>query len=272
MSGHGDPPVRSLTDLDVPINVTRSGVTHDRAGDHLAGIVSSAIMARFALIVYPAVIVAMLIAGCSPDMTSQPTVPTTSGDNQLESLVHRCAATTSNLASAHIAVGIKGKFPRLGPIAHIEADTRLKPMMANGQATYDDGTVAPFVLAEGVISVKLGNEWSELGTTSAFLPIGMIDPARVAQTVMDSVTSLHSAGTETIDGVAARKITGIVPARRLQDIIPDATKPADFTVWIRKSGDPVLMRTIINASAEQSLTLSLSKWDAPVSLTPAPTT
>jgi lipoprotein LprG len=262
----------SLTYFDVPTNVTVCRVIYDRAGDRLSGIVSSAIMAKFALIVYLTVIAAMLTAGCSRDTSSQPTVPTTPTDNQVETLVHRCAATTSNLPSAHIAVGIKGTFPRLGPIAHIEADVRLKPMMANGQATYDDGTVAPFVLADDMLSVKLGNEWSELGTTSAFLPTGMIDPSRVAQTIMDSVTSLQSAGTETIDGVAARKVTGVVPARRLQDIIPDATKPADFTVWIRESGDPVLMRTTINASAEQSLTVSLSKWNAPVSLTPAPTT
>lgn len=229
-------------------------------------------MAKIALIAHLIVTAAALTAGCSHDAGSRSVVATRPVDNQAETLVRSCAETTRNLASAHVVIGIKGKFGRLPPIVHIDADVQAKPPMANGEATYDNGTVAPFVVADDTISLKVGDEWSELGRTSAFVPPNIIEPSQVLPTIMDSVTSLQSAGTETIDEVATRKVTGTaLPAGRLKEILPDATHPAAFTAWIREGGDPVLVRTTVNVSAEQSLTVSLSKWNAPVLLTPAPT-
>jgi lipoprotein LprG len=210
---------------------------------------------------------AVLTAGCSSGAGSPPASP---AYNQTETFVRSSAEATRNLASAHVAVDIKGKFPRLGRVVHIDADVRVKQMMANGQATYDNGSVVPFVVADHTLSAKVGNQWSELGTTSAFVPPAMIDPSQAAQAVLENNTSLQSAGTETIDGVSTRKVTGNVPARQVEEILPDATKSAVFTAWIRDQGDPVLVRTTVSVSGEQAVTVSLSKWNVPVSLTPAP--
>lgn len=246
-------------------------MTYDDGGQRLSGILWSSIVAKFALLAYLTVTAAVLTAGCSSG-GSRAVVATRPADPQAEALVHSCAETTRNLASAHVVIAIKGKFGRLGPISHIEADMQGNPMMVNGRATYADGAMAPFAVADNTISIKMGNEWSEVGATSAFVPPALIDPRQGLRTILDSLTALQSAGTESVDGIPTRKVTGTVPARQLKSILPDASKPAEFTAWIRQGGDPVLVRTNIVVSADQSVTVSLSNWNVPVSLTPAPTT
>jgi lipoprotein LprG len=226
---------------------------------------------RIAFIMHLAVTAAVLTVGCSPDAGNRSAVVTSSADNQAEALVRSCAQTTRDLASAHVVVDIQGKIGRLGRVNHIAADVQAKPMMANGQATYDNGVSAPFVLADDTVSIKMGNDWSEVGTTSALGSPSILDPNRGLRTILDSIISVRSAGTDNVDGLPTNKVTGIVPTRRVKEILPDAAKPADFTAWIRQGGEPVLVRATINVSAQQSLTVSLSKWNVPVSLTPAPT-
>jgi lipoprotein LprG len=225
--------------------------------------------AKLAVIAYIAVTAAVLTAGCSTG--ARRSGEDSSADSQAEALVHSCAETTRKLVSAHLVIDVKGKFGHVGPVAHVDADVQTNPVMANGQAIYQNGTATPFVLADNVVSVKLGSEWSELGETSTFIPPNIIDPSQGMRTILDSITSLRLAGTETINGVETRKVTGIVPAARLKQILPDATNRADFTAWIQASGGAALVRTAINASAQQSLTVTLSNWNMPVSLTRVPT-
>lgn len=126
----------------------------------------------------PAVLTAcVLLAGCTTEAPAPGTETTSvAPDSAAADLVRAAAEATKKLASAHVVVAIHGKFDRLGPVTKADADVQSSPLTANGNVTYDTGVVAPFVLENDRVSVRLMNEWSEVGTVSDFIPSAMIDP------------------------------------------------------------------------------------------------
>ncbi|WP_082943085.1 LppX_LprAFG lipoprotein [Mycobacterium sp. 852002-40037_SCH5390672] len=214
--------------------------------------------------------VPLLAGGCSQHAGSAPSPSASRGDSGAERLVRSSAEATRKLVSAHVAVVVKGKFDRLGPVTNVDADVQANPLIANGQITYSNGTSAPFGLADGKLSVMQGSEWTEVGSTSAFLPPSVIDPSQGLPLILDSIVGLQMQGTDTVDGIPTQKVSGTVPADRLKKYFPEATGAADFTAWIQDSANPVLVRTAGTLSAQQGLTVTLSKWNVPVSVTAPP--
>ncbi len=180
------------------------------------------------------------------------------------------AEATKKLTSAHVAVVVTGKFDQLGPVSAVDADIQSSPLIANGEVSYDSGTKAPMVVADDIVSVKTGDQWGEVGSTSTFVPPQLLDPSIGLPAILDSVTDLGLQGSETIDGTKTTKVTGTMPADRAEEFLPGAAGPADFTASMRDGADPVLVRAVIDFSGDRSLEVTLSKWNAPVQVTAAP--
>jgi hypothetical protein len=207
--------------------------------------------------------------GSAPSSAS---TATSTADSQAEALVRSSAATTKNLTSSHVLIQLQGKFDRFGQASVVDGDAQTRPLVMNGQVTYTNGEVAPLVIANDMVSVKLSGVWNEVGQVSSLVPPAIIDPSQGLPSILESIEAPQPAGSEVIGGVDTTKVTGTMPADQAQDLLQEASGPADFTVWIRKNGDPVLVRTAIGLSPQQSITITLSNWNVPVqvSATPAP--
>ena len=212
-----------------------------------------------------------LCTGCSPNPSATPNSTSPSVDSEAENTVRASADAMRKLSSAHALVLITGKFDRLGPINKVEADVQAVPLMANGLVTYDNGTVAPFVFQSGAVSVRLMNEWSYVGSSADFIPSAMIDPGKGLTTLLEHISAVQSEGNENIANIATKKVAGVISVDQVKAVLPDASAPAGFTAWIRNGADPVLVRAVMAISPQQSFNITLSKWNEPVALTPAPT-
>jgi lipoprotein LprG len=177
---------------------------------------------------------------------------------------------TKRLTSAHIAIGLNGTFDRLGQISRIDCDAQVSPLIVNGMVTYQSGEIEPFVLANDTVSVKLGGIWNLVGATSVLIPSAIIDPRNGLPKILESVTDATFAGSEIINGIDTTKVTGTIPTDQARNILPEASAPAEFTAWIRKPGDPVLVRTTASFNPAQSATVTMSNWNLPVQVTLAP--
>jgi lipoprotein LprG len=74
---------------------------------------------------------------------------------------------------------------------------------------------------------------------------------------------------ETVDGVAAVRITGKASPDAVNKLIPQlkASGPLPATVWIEKDAPHQLVQAQVEQSAGNSVTLTLSEWDKPVTVT-----
>lgn len=222
----------------------------------------------------PAVLTAcVLLAGCTTEAPAPGTETTSvAPDSAAADLVRAAAEATKKLASAHVVVAIHGKFDRLGPVTKADADVQSSPLTANGNVTYDTGVVAPFVLENDRVSVRLMNEWSEVGTVSDFIPSAMIDPGKGLPTLLQNILpTVQLDGSEKVGDMDTKKVVGSLSADQVSAVVPEAGSPADFTAWIRDGADPVLVRAILTVDPQRSLDVTLSNWNVPVKLTPAPT-
>lgn len=213
------------------------------------------------------------VASCASTNTTAPApAPTSSADPQARDLLRASADATKSLTSTHVIIALKGKFDRLGQAAVVDGDAQANPLVVNGTVTYQDGSVAPLIVAGDAVSVKQGGVWNDVGATAALVPPAIIDPRQGLPDLLDSAESPQLAGSETINGVDTNRVTATIPADRAKDLLPEAKGPADLTVWTRKADDPVLVRVLIGLSGDQSIAVTLSNWNVPVNIsaTPAP--
>ena len=75
--------------------------------------------------------------------------------------------------------------------------------------------------------------------------------------------------TETIGGVPTVRISGQVAADAVNKLIPPlkATGPLPSTVWIEKDAPHQLVQAKVERSEGNSVQLTLSEWDKPVTVT-----
>jgi lipoprotein LprG len=68
------------------------------------------------------------------------------------------------------------------------------------------------------------------------------------------------------------KVTGNVSADAVNKLIPQikATGPVPGTAWIAKDGDHNLVQAQVDPSSGNSIQMTLSKWNDPVTVTKPP--
>jgi lipoprotein LprG len=178
-------------------------------------------MSRLALL-----LVLLLTAGCtgSPDTRG----PFPAGAE----LVRDAATSFASVRSVHFAAGVNGVLPDF-PLRQIEGDATLDDGgSATGTADVQDGdkhVKAPFDVRGDQVPGQ--GPLPEAYAVSAFL-----GPKAGLKRLLDGVTDAKTEGKENVDGVAALRVGGRVPAAVAHSVLPQVTADVVVKVWVSADG------------------------------------
>ena len=210
---------------------------------------------------------ALFLSGCSSKKAAEP-LPDAAG------LVQQSIQTTKGLKSAHLEIAVTGKVEGL-PLKTLSGDlTNVPSTAAKASAKVVMGGSdidADLVVLDGTLYAALTpNNWLDMGPAAqVYDPSVILDPGIGLANMLASLSEAKSAAFETIGGVPAVKITGKVTADAVNKLIPrlKATGPLSATVWIEKDAPTQLVQAALEQSAGNSVQLTLSDWDKPVTVT-----
>ena len=211
---------------------------------------------------------AMLASGCSSSKSSEP-LP------DAAQLVGQSITATKALNSAHLEIAVNGKIDGL-PVKKLSGDLTNVPAVAlKGSATITMGgsdlDVGGLVVLDGTLYATLTpNSWLDLGPAAEIYDASVIlNPDAGLANMLTNISDAKAQGFETIGGVPTVKITGTVAAAAVNKLIPPlkASGPLPATVWIEKDAPHQLVQATVDQSEGNSIQLTLSEWDKPVTVT-----
>lgn len=216
-----------------------------------------------------AAIMALAFVGCSSKSDDAP-LP------DAATLLTESAATTRSQQSVHLELAVGGEIKEL-PIATLSGDLTNAPAVAAqgsadliflGQKLTDVG----FVVVDGDLygAITKGGNMQNFGPAADIYDISAIlNPDNGLANVLSSITDPKADGREPIGGADAVKISGTVSADAINKIAPqlNATAPAPATAWIREDGDHKLAQVMIEPSAGNTITMTLTDWGKEVTVT-----
>ena len=208
------------------------------------------------------------LSGCSsatPDSEGHSSTVSTSADPALVADIQQAADATKSLTSVHLAVRTTGQIDSMMGISSADVDVRANPLAAKGVCTYQGQADVPFQVKDNVISVKLFDDWTKLGSVSDLAASRLVDPTNGMAKILSSITNLQSQGTEVIDGISTTKITGTLPTDTVKILDPGARQPRPMTGWIAADGSHHLVRASVDLGSG-SVQITLSKWNEPVNV------
>jgi lipoprotein LprG len=217
-------------------------------------------------------IVIALIAGCSSG-SNQSSAPLPDATT----LVKQAAAATKTVTSSHVVLTVQGKVPGL-PIKVLTGDLTTTPSTAasgNVKLTLAGSDIdANFVVYDSVLYATLTpNKWSDFGKASDIYDVSVIlNPADGLANALDNFTNAKAEGRETINGQSTIRISGTVSADAVNRLAPpfSASQPVPSTVWIQETGDHQLVQANLQKSSGNSVQITLSNWNQPVTVTKPP--
>ncbi|MEI6254694.1 MAG: LppX_LprAFG lipoprotein [Mycobacteriaceae bacterium] len=210
---------------------------------------------------------AIFVSGCSSKKAAEP-LPDAAG------LVTQSIQTTKNLKSAHLEIAVTGKVDGL-PLKTLSGDlTNVPSTAAKASAKVVIGGSdidADLVVLDGTLYAALTpNNWLDMGPAAeVYDPSVILSPSTGLANLLTSLSEAKPQAFETIGGVPTVKITGKVTSDSVNKLIPrlKATGPLPATVWIEKDAPNQLVQAELEQSAGNSVQLTLSDWDKPVTVT-----
>lgn len=189
-------------------------------------------------------------------------------------LVQQSVAATKALKSAHLDIAVTGKIEGL-PVKTLSADLTNVPATAvagNAKITMGGSDLdAELVVLDGTLYAALTpNNWLDMGPAAdIYDPSVILNPGTGLANMLSALTEAKSESFETIGGVPAVKVTGKVTADAVNKLIPQlkADGPLPATVWVEKSAPNQLVQAQVEQSAGNTVSLTLSEWDKPVTVT-----
>ncbi len=208
----------------------------------------------------------LVFSGCSKK-AAEP-LPDASG------LIGQSIAATKVLKSAHLEIAVSGKIPGL-PVTSLSGDLTNVPAVAiKGNATISMGgsdVDVELVVLDGTLFAALTpNNWLDMGpAVEVYDPSVILNPDTGLANMLANISDAKSDGFETIGGVAAVRITGTVASDAVNKLIPQikATGAVPATAWIEKDAPHQLVQAKVDQSEGNSVQLTLSEWDKPVTVT-----
>lgn len=212
------------------------------------------------------VIAAVLTSGCS----SKPSEPLPDAAQ----LIGQSIATTKALKSAHLEIAVTGKIDGL-PVKTLSGDLTNEPAVAiKGSSKIAMGgseVDIQLVVLDGTLYAALTpDSWLDMGpAVEVYDPSVILNPNTGLANMLANFSEPKSEAFETIGGVAAVRITGKVSADAVNKLIPQikAGGPLSATAWIEKDAPHQLVQAKVDQSEGNSVQLTLSEWDKPVTVT-----
>lgn len=210
---------------------------------------------------------AALVAGCSSSKHAGGPLP------DAATLVKEAATTTADLKSAHLALTADGKIKNL-PVKTLDGDLTNQPSTAaKGAATITllgSDVDVKFVVIDGDLYGAIsGDDYDNYGPAEKIYDVGAIlDPHRGLANMLSTLTDAHADGRETINGQQTVRVTGKAPADAVNKLASQlkATDALPCTVWIQEGGDHDLVQAKLEPSSDTAITMTLSNWNAPVTV------
>lgn len=224
---------------------------------------------RFAVLFSALLTTVLLFAGCSSSNTSTADLP------EAATLLSDSQKATAALKSVHLELSVNGTIEGL-PIESLSGDLANEPAVAaQGKATIiflgQKVEDVEFVVADGVLYGALTpGSWTDFGPASDIYDVSAIlNPQKGLANILANMTDPKNDSVEEINGVEAVKVTGTVSADAVNKIAPDikATAPVPGTAWVKTDGDHALVQAKLDISEGNSVQMTLSKWDEPVTVT-----
>jgi lipoprotein LprG len=227
----------------------------------------------YAVVLATLAISAAPLVSCSSNKQSGPPLP------DAAQLLKGSADTTKKLTSVHLELKTNGTIPHL-PIKTLTGDLTNTPAVAAKGETQvvlgggGDAADAKFVVLDGNLYASLDpDSWLNVGAASNVYDVSLIlNPDAGLANVLSNFSNPKADGRETINGIQTIRITGQVSADTADKLAPKidngGTVPA--TVWIREDGNHDLVQAKLEPSSGNSVQMTLSNWNAPVTVTKPP--
>lgn len=225
-------------------------------------------MRKFLAVLAAAGAAATLVAGCSSSSKhAGGPLP------DAATLVKESSASTKDLKSVHLVLSVAGKIEKL-PIKTLDGDLTTQPSTAakgNAKITMLGSDVdVKFVVFGGDLYAALsGDDWDDYGPAAKIYDVAAIlNPDTGLANILSNFTDPKAEARETINGQNTIRVTGKVTADAVNKLASQlgATAPTPSTVWIQEDGDHQLVQAELDPSPGNSVEMTLSNWNAPVSV------
>lgn len=210
---------------------------------------------------------ALFVSGCSSKKDSEP-LPDAAG------LIQQSIQTTKALKSAHLEIAVTGKVEGL-PLKTLSGDLTNVPataVKASAKVVMGGSDIdADLVVVDGTLFAALTpDNWLDMGPAAeVYDPSVILAPSTGLANMLGNISEAKAESFETLGGVPTVKIAGQVSADAVNKLIPrlKATGPLPATVWIEKNSPNQLVQAQLEQSAGNTVQLTLSEWDKPVTVT-----
>lgn len=224
---------------------------------------------RFAVLFSALLATVLLFAGCSSSgSTSVADLP------EAATLLSDSQKATAALKSVHIELGVTGEIESL-PIEKLSGDLSNVPaVVAKGKANIiflgQKVEDVEFVVVDGTLYGALTpGSWTDFGPAAdIYDPSAILNPQTGLANVLANFSDPKNDSTEEINGVETVKITGTVSADAVNKLAPSikAKDAVPGTAWVRTDGDHALVQAKLDISEGNSVQMTLSNWDEPVTV------
>jgi lipoprotein LprG len=209
-----------------------------------------------------------LLAGCSSseDNKNLPDAAT---------LLKQSAETTKAQTSVHLLLTVNGSIPEF-PIETLEGDLTTKPAVAaQGKANIlflgQRLEGVNFVVVDGILygAITAGTFQDFGPAADIYDASAVLSPEKGLANVLANFSDPKAEARETINGVKTVRVTGTISKDAVDKIVPQvgATGPVPGTAWIAEEGNHELVQAKMDPSKDNSLTMTLSDWGKPVTVT-----
>ena len=176
----------------------------------------------------------------------------------------------------HLKLAVQGQIPEL-PIESLEGDlTNTPAVAAQGKANIiflgQKLEGVDFVVVDGTLygAITAGSPLQDFGPAADIYDVSAIlSPDKGLANVLANFSDAKADGRETVDGVETVRVTGNVTADAVNKIAPQigATGPVPATAWIAEEGNHELVQAKLEPTPGNSVTMTLSDWGKPVTVT-----
>lgn len=224
-------------------------------------------MRRLLAVLAAAGATAALLAGCSSSKQSGGPLP------DAPTLVKESSATTKDLKSAHLQLSVAGTVKNL-PVKTLSGDLTNQPSTAaKGTAIITmlgSDVDLKFVVADSELYAAIsGDDYDNYGPAAKIYDVSAIlSPDKGLANILASLTDPSAQARETINGQTTIRVAGKAPADAVNKLAAQlkATEPMPCTVWIQENGDHQLVQAQLEPSAGNTIQMTLSSWNAPVTI------
>lgn len=223
---------------------------------------------RFAVLFSALIATVLLFAGCSSSSTSTADLP------DAATMLSDSSKATAALKSVHLELSVSGQIEAL-PIETLSGDLQNSPAVAaQGKTTLNvygsKVSDVEFVVVEGTLYAALTpGSFADFGPAADIYDVSAIlNPEKGLANILKNFTDPKTEAVEEINGVEAAKITGTVSAEAVNAIAPqlDVKDAVPGTAWVRTDGGHALVQAKLDVSEGNSVQMTLSKWDEPVTI------